>query len=72
MPQSYLYSNDLREKDFVKTLYGNKLKITEADNILQLENAHILMPGIATTNAVVFPIDRVLPAKEKSVLKSNN
>lgn len=66
VPKSYLYSNDLRRKDSVKTLHGNKLEIKEAGNILQLEEAHILMPGIAASNAVVFPVDKVLPTRRKA------
>ena len=66
IPGKYLYSTDLRRKDSVKTLHGNKLKITEEDNILQLEEAHILMPGTAASNGVVFPVDKVLPVKRKA------
>jgi uncharacterized surface protein with fasciclin (FAS1) repeats len=66
IPKSYLYSNDLRRKDSVKTLHGNKLEIKEDGNILQIEEAHILMPGIAASNAVVFPIDKVLPTRLKN------
>ena len=66
VPKSYLYSNDLRRKDSVKTLHGNKLEIKEEENILQLEEAHILMPGIAASNAVIFPVDKVLPARRKT------
>jgi len=70
IPKSYLYSNDLRRKDSVKTLSGNKLGIKSKANVLQLEEAHILMPGIVASNAVVFPVDKVLPASRKSVLGS--
>ena len=66
VPKSYLYANDLRAKDSIETVHGNKLQITEEGNILQLEEAHILMPGIAASNGVVFPIDKVLPARTKS------
>ena len=66
IPKSYLYSKDLRHKDSVKTLSGNKLKITEQDNVLQLEDAHILMPGIAASNAVVFPVDKIFRARQKT------
>jgi uncharacterized surface protein with fasciclin (FAS1) repeats len=65
VPKSYLYSTDLRRKDSVKTLHGNKLKIREEANILQIEEAHILMPVIAASNAVVFPVDKVLPARRR-------
>lgn len=68
IPKSYLYADDLRGQDSVKTMHGNKLKITEAANVLQLEGAHILTPGIAASNGVVFPIDKVLPAKGETVL----
>lgn len=71
VPKSYLYSNDLRRKDSVKTLHGNKLKISEESNVLQLEEAHILLPGIAASNAVVFPIDKVLPARRKTVISKS-
>lgn len=72
IPGNYLYSNDLRKKDTVKTLYGNELKITNQENTLQLENAHILTPGIAAANAVIFPIDKVLPARIKSVISTKH
>ena len=71
IPKSYLYSNDLRRKDSVKTLHGNKLKISEESNVLQLEEAHILLPGIAASNAVIFPIDKVLPAINKTFLSKS-
>jgi uncharacterized surface protein with fasciclin (FAS1) repeats len=67
VPKSYLYSNELRRKDSVKTLHGNKLKITEEANILLVEQAHILLPVIAASNAVVFPVDKVLPARRRAL-----
>jgi len=69
IPNTYLYSSDLRKKGSVRTRHGNRLKITEKANILQLEEAHILMPGIAASNAVVFPIDKVLSPWQKTVLR---
>jgi uncharacterized surface protein with fasciclin (FAS1) repeats len=65
IPKSYLYSDDLRRRKSVKTLFGYELRITEEENSLQLEEAHILTPGIAASNAVIFPIDKVLPARAK-------
>lgn len=65
IPKSYLYSNDLRRRDSVKNLHGNKLKIKEESNVLLLAGAHILVPGIVASNAVVFPVDKVLPARRK-------
>lgn len=67
VPKSYLYSSELRRKDSVKTLHGNKLKIREESNVLQIEEAHILMPVIAASNAVVFPVDKVLPARRRAL-----
>lgn len=67
IPKSYLYSNDLLKRDSLKTLHGNKLEIKREDNILQLEEAHILMPGIAASNAVIFPIDKVLPVRRRAI-----
>jgi uncharacterized surface protein with fasciclin (FAS1) repeats len=66
VPKSYLYSNDLRRRDSVKTLHGNKLNIREEENVMQIEEAHILMPAIAASNAVVFPLDKVLPARHRA------
>jgi len=63
VPKKYLYSNDLRIRKSVKTLHGADLKITNEANILQLDGAHILLPGIASSNAMVFPVDKVLPIK---------
>lgn len=70
VPKSYLYSNDLRRRRSIRTLHGNELKIKEEANVLQLEGAHVLMPGIAASNAVIFPIDKVLPARNKVVRAS--
>jgi uncharacterized surface protein with fasciclin (FAS1) repeats len=67
VPRTYLYSTDLRRRDSVKTMHGNKLNIREEANILQIEEANILMPVIAASNAVVFPIDKVLPARRGSL-----
>lgn len=61
VPKSYLYSNDLRERDTLESLGGTRLEITEEDNILRLGEAHILTPGISALNGVVFPVDKVLP-----------
>lgn len=61
IPKSYLYSNDLRERDSLESLSGTRLEITEEDNILRLGKAHILTPGISALNGVVFPVDKVLP-----------
>lgn len=66
IPKSYLYSNDLRRKRSVKTLHGNELRIQEEANILQIAEAHILMPAITASNAVVFPVDKVFPARRKA------
>ncbi|MGI8555739.1 MAG: fasciclin domain-containing protein [Pyrinomonadaceae bacterium] len=68
VPKSYFYSDDLRRKDSVETMNGNKLKINEKANVLRLEEAHILMPGIAASNGVVFPVDKIIPARRKTVL----
>lgn len=68
IPKSYLYADDLRTTNSVRTMHGNKLKISEKTNVLQLEDAHVLTPGIAAANGVVFPIDKVLPAKGKTIV----
>lgn len=67
VPKTYLYSTDLRRRDSVKTLHGNELNIREEANILQIEEAHILMPVIAAANAVVFPVDKVLPTRRRAL-----
>jgi len=67
VPQSYLYSDDLRRRDSVKTLHGNKLNIKEEENSLQIGEAHILKPAINASNAVVFPVDKVLPARRRAI-----
>lgn len=61
VPKSYLYSNDLRERDSLESLSGTRLEITKEGNILRLGEAHILTPGISALNGVVFPVDKVLP-----------
>ena len=66
VPNNYLYSSDLRAKTSVKTLHGNKLEITEQDNVLQLGEANILLPAITAVNAVIFPIDKVMRARRRS------
>jgi uncharacterized surface protein with fasciclin (FAS1) repeats len=66
VPKSYLYSNELRRRDSVKTLHGNELNIKEEENVLQIAEAHILMPAITASNAVVFPVDKVLPARRRA------
>ena len=71
IPKSYLYSNDLRRRETVKNLHGNNLQIKEEANVLQIEEAHILMPGIAASNAVVFPVDKVLPVTRKVALSAD-
>jgi uncharacterized surface protein with fasciclin (FAS1) repeats len=65
IPKSYFYADDLRSLNSVKTVHGNELKITESNNILCLEEAHVLMPGIAAANGVIFPIDKLLPISQK-------
>ncbi len=69
IPHNYLYSSDLRKKSSVESMIGTKLKITEKSNVLQLEEANILMPGIAATNAVIFPIDKLLSPRKKAILQ---
>lgn len=66
VPKSYLYSNDLRRRDSVETLHGNRLSVKDEENVLQIEEARILMPVIAASNAVVFPVDKVLPARRRA------
>lgn len=70
IPKSYLYSNDLRRRDSVKNMRGKELSIKKEANTLQLEEARILMPGVAASNAIVFPIDKVLPARRKAMLSA--
>ena len=72
VPKSCLYSNDLRRRDSVRTLHGNKLGITKEADMLQLEEAHILMPGIVASNAVVFPVDKILPARRRAGKAAGN
>jgi uncharacterized surface protein with fasciclin (FAS1) repeats len=65
IPKSYFYSNDLRAKDSVKNLNGNLLNVKEEKNTLLLEKAHVLTPGIAASNGVVFPVDKILMQNKK-------
>lgn len=67
IPKSYLYANDLRSAGSVKTLNGSKMKIKEEKNALRFGKAHVLTPGIAASNGVVFPVDKVLPLGRKIV-----
>jgi uncharacterized surface protein with fasciclin (FAS1) repeats len=67
VPMEYLYASDLRRKKSVKTMHGNKLEISENDNVLQLGEAHILLPAITASNAVVFPIDKVMRARRRGL-----
>lgn len=66
VPKSCLFSNDLRSRDSVKTLHGNHLSIRKEESVLQIEEARILMPAITASNAVVFPVDKVLPARRRA------
>ena len=66
IPKSYLFSNELRSRDTVKTLHGNRLSIKESESILRIEEARILMPAITASNAVVFPVDKMLPARRRA------
>jgi uncharacterized surface protein with fasciclin (FAS1) repeats len=65
IPKSYLYSNDLRQKASVKNLNGTRLKIKEEKNMLHLGKAHVFTPGIAASNGVIFPVDKILSMKPK-------
>lgn len=72
IPSKYLYSSDLRRKISVETLHGNKLEIKEQDNVLQLGEAHILLPAIVAANAVIFPVDKVMRARRKAIKSTIN
>ena len=68
IPKSYLYSNDLRQTASVKNLNGTRLKITEENNVLHLQGgAHVFTPGIAASNGVIFPVDKILPVRTKNL-----
>lgn len=66
IPKSYLYANDLRKKKSFENLNGARLKIKEEKNMLLLGKVHILMPGVAATNGVVFPVDGILPVQKRT------
>lgn len=61
IPESYLYSNDLRNCRVVENMTGAKLEVWEEKNVLHVGKAHIFTPGISALNGVVFPVDKVLP-----------
>jgi uncharacterized surface protein with fasciclin (FAS1) repeats len=67
IPRSYLYAHDLRKRGSLNTLNGHKARINVDKNVLSLGRAHVLTPGIAARNGVVFPIDRVLPARRRPI-----
>lgn len=66
VPNHYLYSNDLRKRKSVKTLHGNEIVISKQSNIVRVGEANVMLPAIASTNAMVFPVDKVLPTKRRS------
>ena len=70
IPRSYLYSHDLRESRSLNTLNGHKARINVDKNVLSLGRAHVLTPGIAARNGVVFPIDRVLPTRRRPAARA--
>jgi uncharacterized surface protein with fasciclin (FAS1) repeats len=65
IPQSYLYADDLRHTAALKTLNGRKARISVEKNVLSFGRAHVLTPGIAARNGVIFPVDRVLSARRR-------
>jgi uncharacterized surface protein with fasciclin (FAS1) repeats len=65
IPDTYLYADDLRKTRSLKTLHGHKLHITNAKNVLSVGKAHVLTPGRAANNGVVFPVDRLLRTRRK-------
>src|SRR5688572_29846357 len=67
IPRSYLYAHDLRRTSSLNTLNGHKAKINTDKNVLSVGRAHVLTPGIAARNGVIFPIDRVLVARRRPV-----
>jgi uncharacterized surface protein with fasciclin (FAS1) repeats len=66
IPHSYLYAHDLRQTRTLDTLNGRKAKIDVDKNVLSLGRAHVLTPGIAARNGVIFPVDRVPPARRRA------
>lgn len=66
IPRSYLYSTDLQRTKTLKPLFGREVRIAVANNVVRYGKAPICTPGIATKNAVVFPIDQLLPLRRQS------
>lgn len=55
-----LYSDDRRRKISITTMEGTILKIHRDDHRIFLNDAQIILPGMAGANGVVFAIDKVL------------
>ena len=67
VPGTYLYSDDLRKQDRLKPLNGGYVKIKVEKNALKYGRAPVRTPGIAAMNGVVFPVDRILPARTRRI-----
>ena len=63
IPNAYLYADDLRKRVSITTLHGNDLIISNENNSMKLGSAHVLTPGIAASNGVVFAVDQLLPIR---------
>lgn len=66
IPRKYLYSDDLRKNTPFRTLNGGEMTITSDRNGLHLAEAHILLPGIAASNGIIFPVDKILRVKRSA------
>lgn len=71
VPNQYLYSNELKKRRSVRTLHGNEIAVSKRSNIVCVGDANVILPALASTNAMVFPVDRIFPAKRKSAAKTH-
>lgn len=60
VPNSHLFSDDLRQRSSVVTLDETRLEIREQGHSLFLDGAQILTAGLPAANGVVFAVDKVL------------
>ena len=71
IPNAYLYADDLRKTTSITTLNGNDLTISSENNAMKLGPAHVLTPGIAASNGVVFAVDQLLPIRRDQPRRLN-
>jgi uncharacterized surface protein with fasciclin (FAS1) repeats len=70
IPKAYLGADDLRSGKSLLSLYGHELKVKAAADVLRLEGALILLPAITASNAVVFPVNKILSAPRQKIMSA--